>query len=701
MCRDPTRVLDQVAAVQGNALSVGGYLLGIIFLTITLASIAAAARSIRQWLLPDWIFPETALVDVLAFLAILLGVCELLGTVGLFRFWFVLSGSVVGAAIVLLVLRTSRPRIVAPIAAGQTKVEPDPYAPSIGIVVTAVVICMWALHTWSSTRGIRSFDSVNYHLPFATRFLQTGHTLPLAYAKPGDETAYDPLNSELFVAFFMMPFHRDVLVPLLNGGWATLALLAAWCIGRTRGIGELTLASVAIILVTPLMMNTNAGQATNDIVAIALLLSSIAILMRAEGRLAAISVAGAAAGLSLGTKLTVVIPLLVLTIGLILMDNRGRRFRAASAWLVPIALTGSYWYVRNLIAIGNPVPTIHIGIGPFSLPSPTFSNVDRVGFTVAHYAFNSRVIHQYVLPGLVHSLGRLWLLTVMLSASGMVLALFARDRLTVVFGIMAIIALAVYTITPTSAAGPPGHPILFSYNTRFAFPALAIGLLLVVLCLAPRLAANARRLLLLAILIALCAEQWPNMALMLALALSVGLALAAASIAHPRARLRHLLRRSARITAVVVVIGSVFAGYFVQRLYLQRRYVNSSFAPDVNHLFAWARGISHARIADDGIDETYPLNGLDLSNYVERIGVHGHSGSFENIRSCVEWRHEIARGHYDYIVTVVGRDAAWSRGPSVAEAFHDRRVIVFKVVAPVDPNACPSRSPPPSVGRQG
>jgi hypothetical protein len=672
-------------------LNAGPYLVGIVFLVTTLSSIAVASRRVRQWLLPDWTLPESGLVDAVIFLALLLGICALLGTVGLFRFWFILVVSALTPLAARVLVRTCRTpsREVSALDREDREVRRDPFALAIGIIVAAVVIGMWVLHTQGSMRGIRGYDSLNYHLPFAARFLQHGHTLPLTYAKPGDETAFDPLNAELLIAFAMVPFHRDVLVPFLSIGWAAFALLASWCIGHPRGIPELTLASASIIFVTPLMMHENAGQATNDIVAIALLLAAVALLVRAEGHLPAIAVAGAAAGLSLGTKLTIVVPLLVMTIGYILIARRGRRLRTALAWLVPIFITGGYWYARNLIAVGNPVPALHLGIGSWSLPSPRLSNIDRFGFTIAHYATNSRVIHRYFLPGLGKSLGHLWPLTLALTSAGMVLGSLARDRLLAVFGATAIGAFGAYIITPTSAAGRPGDPNLFFYNIRFAYPALVLGLLLVPLSCAPRVTMRWRRLLLLVVLAALAAEQWPNMALTLAAAMCAGVGFGVAAARIPRPHHLPFARRAVPVLAAVTAIGCIFTGYFVQQRYLQRRYAHSSWAPDQNRLFAWARTISHARIAD-AEERSYPLDGVDLSNYVERIGVHGHAGSFELATNCVDWRTEIARGNYKYIVSSVGREESWTRGPSVHEVFRGRTLAVFEVLSPFDPNACPN-----------
>ena len=34
-----------------------------------------------------------------------------------------------------------------------------------------------------------------------------------------------------------------------------------------------------------------------------------------------------------------------------------------------VVVTGGFWYVRNIIYAGNPVPNLHLGLGSFQLPS--------------------------------------------------------------------------------------------------------------------------------------------------------------------------------------------------------------------------------------------------------------------------------------------------------------------------------------------
>ena len=114
-----------------------------------------------------------------------------------------------------------------------------------------------------------------------------------------------------------------------------------------------------------LLFSRQPGNANNDVVAIALFLAAIAILLntrrprprRPPGRRAA--VAGLAAGLALGTKLTVVPPVLALTVGVIVIAGAGDRGRAAAGLDRRPRVGGGLWYIRNLVVAGNPLPGRH------------------------------------------------------------------------------------------------------------------------------------------------------------------------------------------------------------------------------------------------------------------------------------------------------------------------------------------------------
>src|SRR5262249_40867733 len=151
---------------------------------------------------------------------------------------------------------------------------------------------------------------------------------------------------------------------------------------------------------------SQAGAAANDVVAVFFLLAAVAILINGwPERSAALVLAAVAAGLAVGVKLTVLAPVLALTIGVLAIAPRGQRSRTAGLWLGPLILAGGFWSLRNLIAVGNPLPwTSFKGI----LPAPAPALQQHTGFSVAHYLTTSGFWSHFAEPALAAGLGRSW-----------------------------------------------------------------------------------------------------------------------------------------------------------------------------------------------------------------------------------------------------------------------------------------------------
>ncbi len=144
---------------------------------------------------------------------------------------------------------------------------------------------------------------------------------------------------------------------------------------------------------------------------------------------------------------------------------------------------------------------------------------------------------------------------------------------------------------------------------------------------------------------------------------------------------------------------AVAVGYPVQRHYLHDRYRDPSFTtPGLDAAFAWARGISGARIATTSTRQ-YPLFGTDLSNRVAYLGVHRPHGGFEEAPNCRAFRRLVDEGDYDYVVATRDRiepgkpafppQAKWIEGPQAEVVLRKKPTVVFHLTGSLDPNACP------------
>src|SRR6185437_6831653 len=139
----------------------------------------------------------------------------------------------------------------------------------------------------------------------------------------------------------------------------------------------------------------------------------------------------------------------------------------------------------NLIAVGNPLPGLRIGVGRLHLPRPTTPSMDNFGSNLLHVITNTVVWKEGLLPGLRLAFGPAWPLLVLILTGTVVVGLLTLRGRDLVLPIAAACAAAAFVITPGTVWAPqlvhnPGVPVLienlFGFNLRYLLPAVAIGL---------------------------------------------------------------------------------------------------------------------------------------------------------------------------------------------------------------------------------
>ncbi len=725
--------------------TIGRYALGVVALLVVCGSLALAAVAIRRRFFVDWTGAPARLAEVVTALALLIGLLELLGAVGWFAF-----GPVVGACVIaaLLIARRFGPlRGTHPpqtLDAVPARGWGGRLAWLLALLGAATVFAEWgALTVQSYDVGIRGFDSLWYHLPWAASFAQTGTVTTLRFTDVEYLTAFYPATAELLHGLGIVLLGRDTLSPALNLVWLGLVLLAAYCVGRPRGLGAATLLGAALAMATSMMDYSQAGSAANDVVAVFFLLAAVALLMCGADRTAARVLAAVAAGLAVGVKLTVLAPVLALTIGVVAVAPRGRRTSTAALWLGPLIVAGGFWYARNLLSVGNPLPWSRLGV----LPTPSPALQQDTGYSIAHYLTSPHLWRRFFEPGLASGLGRWWYLVLGAAILGALLCLLPRaGRRVQMLGGVALFSLAAYVITPESAAGPAGDPLGFAFNLRYIAPALTLSL--TVLPLAPVLwgpglpngpgrgrasvpepASPARHAATAAALAALLAGTvaqtvlWPRQHRLEAILIGAVVLLAAVAAVAPRPVRAGPVTwrpggRSVRATrsrvplalaAAVLLAAGIAAGYRLQAHYLRARY---AYQPGVSYLArVWAR-FRTVRDANVGVVGTfggffsYPLFGLDDSNRVRYIAWRGPHGSFTPITTCPQWRAAVNAAHLRYLVTTPARDpwqpkllsrspeTDWTASdPAAQPVFTERAegqpIVVFRILGTLAPASCP------------
>jgi hypothetical protein len=709
-------------------VSVGGYVAGVAELAVIFGSLGFAATRLRGRLLPAWEGAPARLAEAILGIALLVWVGELLGLVGLLG-----EGSLVAACIAVglggafLASTPSR-------GEGPPSASVEPLAALITFSVVAVLFAHWGLQTKVAlNNGVSNFDSLWYHLPYAADIAQSGSVTGFHHTDTVFINWFYPQNSELIHAAGMLVWDRDTLSLFLNLGWLGLSLLAAWCVGRPWGRGPHCVAAVALVLEAHTLISREPGSGKNDVVAAALVLSAVALLVsgwaarRAQvpapssGRAGkeaglrmdpmALAIAGLAAGLAAGTKLTVLATVAALTVVVIALAAPGSRARAGAVWMLPLLAGGAYWYLRNLIAVGNPLPQVQ-HLGPLTLPGPERLQTARPDFPIVHYATDTGVWKAYFGPGLHEGFGALWPLVIAAALGGAALAIARRGQpLLRLLGGAALFGLLAYLVTPLSAAGEQGAPVAFAINIRFAIPALVIGL--VVLPMGRGLGGRGAGWGLLVALLAVLVITDRSDSVLREPERAFGVLVALLLVGVPAALLLawqrgYLDAWSAGAGFALLAIAVAVIGYPVQRDYLRSRWRDFDPAQHLDSAYRWAAGVTDSRIGLAGTTTGflgYGFYGKDLSNRVIYLGQPDPHGSFNAIRTCTGFRRAVNQARLDYLVTgpflnfahqsrpIFSPETGWVRGdPAIRPLSRDgsgvARVMVWKLDGPLDPAGC-------------
>jgi hypothetical protein len=720
-------------------VSFGQYLFGVIGLALVAIPMAMGGVRLRRRLLPGWEGAPARLAEAVLAVALLTVLLQLLGAFG------ILVPAVLIPAALLVGLGLYYGFWVG-YDDREATAPPAPRIPPVQTMFALAAAIFVAAH-WATglqdvwARGMLTFDTLWYHGPFAARIADTGSVWGMHFTDPLYLNWFYPQNSELLHGAGIVLTDRDIFSPLVNFGWLGVALVAAWCIGRPYGVAPLSLTAVAIAMDTGPMVPREAGTPATDTVPVAMLLAAAAILINAwamrsptprmegahgAGRepkngsggsraapMGALLVAGLAIGIALGSKLTISGVAVAFAIGVPFLVPRELRWRAFWVFVGGVAAVAGFWFLRNLIHSGNPLPWIR-HIGPIDLPGPNRGLEGRDDFNVAHYIFSDPSVHLWrsdFLNPIENLLGPLWFLILGGAAGGAILAIWRpRSPAVRVAGAITIVAFIAYLFTPLTAAGPEGHPLAFGINLRYLIPGFALGLAL--LPLEPRLVPERFRVALLAGgLIALYFTSrnsdanvaWEGEFASVPWAILIGLVLIGAPLV-----LAALARRSGALAAAAgaaLALAVAAVGWERHDDYFAHRYDRAEdFRFQLDDAVRWAKPTSGLRIGvagTSGAYNQYGFNGDDVDNYVQYVGRHLPEADFRAIESCPAFREAVNDGDYDYLITTPALDLnapsnahpsperGWVRlDPAVTEILHAGRVSVYKINGPLSPAGC-------------
>jgi hypothetical protein len=217
-------------------------------------------------------------------------------------------------------------------------------------------------------------DDVAYHAIAPAQWYQDQRlTLPAC-----SYTAYYPMNAELFCLWFLLPLGCDGMAWMAGAYWTLLLAAAAFILVQGQGQkAHVAAMCTALVLASPVVLRQARSFTACDLSCPALIFAAAAMILPLRklasggGRLADAVYGGLLAGLAAGTKVTMAPLALVLLVAVALLSSRatpGRlRVLAVVLFTAALLLTGSYWYVRNIVLTGNPFypAAVATWAGPF------------------------------------------------------------------------------------------------------------------------------------------------------------------------------------------------------------------------------------------------------------------------------------------------------------------------------------------------
>jgi hypothetical protein len=735
------------------APSFGSYIGGSLALIGIVAALALGGFWLRRWIVPEFTGALARLAEATLAVAMLVVCLEVLGSLSALYFgWIVLLCIGVGLGATAL----GRAK-----AGGRGREVAAPRVETIALLI-ALGVASWTVAEWtfptqsSLDFGMFGGDTTWYHMPFSAFIAQEHSTVHLHYTDPLRLAAwFYPASTELINASTIVLFKSDWLAPLQNMIWLPIGLLAAWCMGRPYKVGPATLVAAAIVLDAGVMIETQPGEARNDIMGLAFLLAFAAFLINGHQRRAPVAgavqdaperdaplldkgpliMAGIAAGLAASVKTTFLVPVVAITIGVIVFSGRGRRWTTTWVMGLPMLIVGGYWYLRAAIKTGgNPIPITKFG--PLNLPKPDQMPLDpRPRFSVSHYLTDPTIYRRWFFPELDNALGPLWPLILILAVSAAVyIAWRSRNRILQVLAVASLLTAVVYVFTPLTAAGQEGSPTGFFTNTRYLIPGLVLAMAM--LPLARPIRAPDRRawqtLLFLTAVFAvtvLTTPRWFTSYIVGTVFLTLCLVWAPAALSLARTRWS-VSRAAVAGGAVALLLLAVVLGRAQEVQYADQHYVN----PDPflgeggpKDAYVYTQKLHDQRIGIIGSSQIifgqYGFYGNDATNHVEYIGVHGPHGSNRLPTTCERLRSLVNEGEYDYLVlSQYTQDTgpynsgvpnpyqfpvfAWIKNdPAVKLVVKDPKAspqpdYVFKVDGKLDPKGCKPEKRPEVVGEE-
>ena len=467
-------------------MSLGEYLIGVLLFAVVLAGACYAAASVTRHLRPGIAGAERLLAWSVLGTAAVIAAYMVPGVLGVLNRWTPAIAAVLIAVAARAVSRsgalvrsadTSPLRQAVPARTGQKPKRAERIVGAVGVLAAAAGAVAYAID--HATTPVLQVDQITFHLPVVARWIQTGSLWGVYDFVPYLGHGNYPQNGEVLSLAAISPWRLDFIQRFVELPYFALGGVAVYALGRVLGATWTASALMGAVFVSiPIAILPSVAFALPDALMVATFGAGLFFLVRADYVLA-----GVALGLAFGAKwygVSMVVAVVALWLVIELARRHSPRLvlRAGAVLGGLVLVVGGFWLVRNAIGSGSPFfPAGWLPIGAH--PANALTRAEGRGpvdFTVAHYAFNFHVWRVYLLPALYDAFR--WpgvLLSGALLLGAIALGVDGRrgkaDRLGLLALGVTCLLVAVYAITPASAQGLEGAPVLAFANSRYLAPA--------------------------------------------------------------------------------------------------------------------------------------------------------------------------------------------------------------------------------------
>ncbi|MFQ5421386.1 MAG: ArnT family glycosyltransferase, partial [Anaerolineae bacterium] len=226
------------------------------------------------------------------------------------------------------------------------------------ILTTAGFVILLALVALApSTGNGMAWDGLMYHLPTIAAWIHQGRIAPV----PSIPFSNYPMGLNLLFVPGMMAGGQPETAQLVHLSTGILAMLATYLLARQLIAKDWDILAALSFWLLPLVQQ-EATWPMNDLGLVFYATLALLALVRwqKEPSTGWLVVSGAMVGFAASVKVTAVFPVAALSILVLALSWRAagqgwrRVLRIWLAFGLPLALVGGWWYLKNLIQLGNP-----------------------------------------------------------------------------------------------------------------------------------------------------------------------------------------------------------------------------------------------------------------------------------------------------------------------------------------------------------